>query len=389
MSQGAKIFQNLALLQAFTTDFKKWENDSKKNIHLREKTFTTILRENSFIKMKIKPDEIWADDHQVILDVRTPAEFAKGHIPTAKNFPLFSDEERKVVGTIYKKQSPEEAMVKGLEFVGPKMSGFVTDAKKISEGKKMLVHCWRGGKRSGSLGWLLKMAGQDVSTLVGGYKAYRNLAAQQFGERKLNVRILSGKTGCGKTEILHALRDQGEQIIDLEGLANHKGSAFGSLGEKDQPTTEQFENNLYEAFRHIDPERIVWVENENRLVGRVYIPEGFWKQMKAAPLINLERPVEERVDIIMHHYGEASMEGLKASFGKIKKRLGGQNYQAALAALDEKDLPTAIKIALYYYDKAYQYYLDKNEAPQQEKLVVENTTNAEIAKQIINWSLKK
>ena len=102
--------------------------------------------------------------------------------------------------------------------------------------------------------------------------------------------------------------------------------------------------------------------------------------MKAAPLINLERPIEERVDIIMNHYGEAPIEGLKAAFDKIKKRLGGQNYQAALAALDEKDLPTAIKIALYYYDKAYQYYLDKNEAPQQEKLVVEKKTNTEIEK---------
>jgi tRNA 2-selenouridine synthase len=336
--------------------------------------------------MKIQPAKIWTDESQVILDVRTPAEFAKGHIPNALNFPLFSDEERKVVGTIYKQKSAEEALVKGLEFVGPKMSGFVTDVEQLTLGKKMLIHCWRGGKRSESLSWLLKLAVNKVSTLSGGYKAYRNFAAQDFLEKQLKMKILSGKTGCGKTEILHALREQGEQVIDLEGLANHKGSAFGALGEQEQPTTEQFENNLYEAFRQIDPERTVWVENENRLVGKVFIPEGFWKQMKASPLINLERPISERVDIIMRHYGDFSTEGLKTAFGKIKKRLGGQNYQAAILALNENDLKTAIKIALYYYDKAYQYYLDKNESPNQEKLAVENITNQVIAEQVVAWS---
>ncbi|MFT4759299.1 MAG: tRNA 2-selenouridine synthase [Paraglaciecola sp.] len=347
---------------------------------------TTIIQKNSFTAMKIKPTEIWTNKNQVILDVRTPAEFAKGHIPNALNFPLFSDEERKIVGTIYKQQSAEEALLKGLEFVGPKMSGFVTDSEKLALGKKMLIHCWRGGKRSESLSWLLNLAGKEVSTLSGGYKSYRNFAVQDFFEKQLKIKILSGKTGCGKTEILHTLREQGHQIIDLEGLANHKGSAFGALGEEQQPTTEQFENNLYEVFRHINPERTVWVENENRLVGRVFIPEGFWKQMKAAPLINLERPVSERVNIIMRHYGDFSTEGLKNAFGNIKKRLGGQNYKAALLALEEKDLEAAIKIALYYYDKAYQHYLDKNEAPQVERLVVENITNDVIAKQLVAWS---
>lgn len=343
--------------------------------------------------MRITPAKIWANENQVILDVRTPAEFAKGHIPNALNFPLFSDEERIVVGTIYKQKSAEEALVKGLEFVGPKMSSFVTSVEELALGKEMLIHCWRGGKRSESLSWLLKLAGKKVFTLDGGYKAYRNFGAQEFSKKQLKIKILSGKTGCGKTEILYALQEQGEQIIDLEGLANHKGSAFGGLGEEEQPSTEQFENNLYEAFRHLDPERTVWVENENRLVGKVFIPEGFWEQMKAAPLINLERPISERIEVIMRHYGDFSTEELKAAFDRIKKRLGGLNHQAALLALDEKDLEAAIKIALYYYDKAYQHYLDKNKSLEEgrlvvEQLVVENETNAEIAEKLVAWSLQ-
>lgn len=336
--------------------------------------------------MQIKPAAIWASDDQVIMDVRTPAEFAKGHIPNAINFPLFSDAEHRVVGTIYKQRGGAEALVKGLEFVGPKMSGFVTSAEQLALGRKILIHCWRGGKRSESMSWLLKFADQKVATLSGGYKAYRNFATESFLERSLKIRLLGGNTGCGKTEILQVLRSQGEQIIDLEGLANHKGSAFGALGEQTQPTTEQFENNLYETFRYIDPERSVWVENESRTIGSVSIPDGFWKQMKTAPLINLERPVSERVETIMRHYGNFSGEELKEAFSNIKKRLGGKNYQAAVLALDEKDLETAIEIALFYYDKAYQYFLAKSGCINQENLIVKNTTNEAIAEQLIAWS---
>ncbi len=336
--------------------------------------------------MKIDIAELWSAEEQLLLDVRTPAEFAQGHIPGAVNFPLFTDEERVAVGTLYKKVSPQEALLKGLEKVGPKMSGFVREAMSLADGKRIVLHCWRGGKRSESMGWLLGLAGLPVATIKGGYKAYRSFILKAFQDQILKMRILGGKTGSGKTEILIALREKGAQVIDLEALAHHKGSAFGALGETPQPSVEQFENNLYEVFRQTKHNEPVWVENENRLIGKVFLPEGFWKQMKMAPLFQLERSLAQRKAIILAQYGDYPIAAIQQSFEKIKKRLGGQNMQLATAALERNDLAEAIEIALYYYDKAYQYYLDKNTAPSIQKLKVGAADNAQIADQLIQLS---
>ncbi|MEL6923016.1 MAG: tRNA 2-selenouridine(34) synthase MnmH [Bacteroidota bacterium] len=320
-----------------------------------------------------------------MFDVRTPAEYVKGHIPAALNLPLFSNEERVVIGTIYKQSSPEKAMLKGLEFVGPKMRYFVETAAEMADGKTMAVHCWRGGKRSQSMAWLLNMSGHDVVTLRGGYKTYRNYVLRQFAERPLKIVVLGGRTGCGKTRILHALREAGEQVIDLEGIANHKGSAFGWIGEQHQPTVEHFENLLFEAFRQIDPNRRVWVENESKGVGRCYVPDGFWMQMKNAPLINIEFPFAERLDHLVEVYCNESVEDLFTSFQKIKKRLGGQNLKEAEAALHERDFKTAGAIALRYYDKTYQYNLEKSKAPEIHMLPLEKIEPTDNARQLIDF----
>lgn len=295
-----------------------------------------------------------------LFDVRTPAEFSKGHIPNAFNLALFSNEERVIVGTIYKKENPKQAMLKGLEFVGPKMRLLVEEVEKKARNKTVAVHCWRGGKRSGSVGWLLGMAGFEVKTIMGGYKAYRNFVLDQFYQQKLDILVLGGKTGCGKTKILHALKEQGEQIIDLEGLAHHKGSAFGFIGEAPAPTVEQFENNLFEVITTLDPSRRIWVENESKRIGRVSIPDGFWEQMKAAPLLNMSLPFEVRLEVSIENYSTEVKGDLENAFHNIKKRLGGQNYQRALAYLAVDDLKSAGGIALKYYDKQYQYMLEKN-----------------------------
>jgi len=327
--------------------------------------------------------------HRTLFDVRTPAEYEKGHIPFALNLPLFSDEERVVVGTIYKQESPKAAMLKGLEYVGPKMRDFVEEASAKCNDKPMAVHCWRGGKRSQSMAWLLNTAGNDVITLKGGYKAYRNYLLSQFAERHLSIITLGGRTGCGKTNILHALKEAGEQVIDLEGLANHKGSSFGWIGENDQPSVEHFENLLFDAFRQIDPNRRVWVENESRGVGSCYIPAGFWGQMKAAPLINIELPFEERVNHLVKGYSEAPLEDLLASFQRIKKRLGGQNLTAAEEALEQGDFAKAGAIALHYYDKTYQYNLEKNKAPQIHMLSLNKIQPASNAQTLIEYCEQK
>ena len=292
----------------------------------------------------------------VLFDVRTPAEYEKGHIPGALNLPLFTNEERAVVGTTYKQVGSYDAFLQGLDYVGPRMRFFVEETKRKAPSGKVAVHCWRGGQRSSSMGWLLDLAGMDVQVLTGGYKAYRNYVLEQFAACTPPLIIVGGPTGSGKTDIIHALEKLGEQVIDLEGLAHHKGSAFGALGEEDQPSVEQFENNLFGVFRGLDHRRRIWLENESRPIGRVYIPDPFWEQMVKAPLLAVEVPLEARVKRLVDMYAGFSADELKDSFERIRKRLGGQHYNTAIEALDAGDFAEAARIALVYYDKAYNHH---------------------------------
>lgn len=320
-----------------------------------------------------------------LIDVRTPAEFAKGHIPGAFNLPLFTDEERAVVGTAYKQESPEEALLKGLDFVGPKMRAFVERTEQIAKDRKVVIHCWRGGRRSESMGWLLQLAGFDVWTIKGGYKAYRNHILRSFEEPSLPLIVLGGYTGSGKTDVLKALASRGEQVIDLEGLANHKGSAFGALGEDGQPSVEQFENNLYEAFRACDPGRRVWVEDESQSIGRVYIPVGFWRQMRQSPVFFLDIPREERIRYLIESYARFPKEELAMSFTRIRKRLGGQHLQSALAAVDAGDAAGAAEIGLQYYDKAYRFGLSKRNRDQIHPFEIARINPEKIADRLLQF----
>ena len=200
------------------------------------------------------PVEEFLDKAQTlpIIDVRSPGEYQHAHIPGAISIPLFDNDERAQVGTKYKNAGKDSAVLLGLSLVGPKLADFVKQSKKLNpQGKEVLVHCWRGGMRSSSFAWLLDTAGLTASTLVGGYKAYRNTVLSAFSEPH-NLIILGGKTGSGKTDILKELARQGEQIIDLEGLANHKGSTYGAIGQAPQPATEQFENLVHQQWRQLD-----------------------------------------------------------------------------------------------------------------------------------------
>lgn len=335
--------------------------------------------------MKLAPQQfLLLKDEVPVLDVRSPGEYAHGHIPGVISFPLFSDEERAVVGTAYKQQGRDIAFELGLRFVGPKMEDFVKSARKIARDGRLGVHCWRGGQRSGAMAWLLRQAGLDVQTLDGGYKAYRQCVLEGFGEADLQIVIVGGSTGSGKTKILHALKNAGEQIIDLEGIAHHKGSAFGFIGELPQPTVEQFENNLYEAIRNTSPARKVWLENESRSIGRVYIPDAFWAKMKKAPLMNVRIPLEARVNNLLEDYVLTDKADLEIAFRRIEKKLGGLKLKQAIEFLEQDEYEPAARIALEYYDKTYQYGLETNPSPDIRMLEFDHGDPVKIAEALIS-----
>ncbi len=291
--------------------------------------------------------------HAPILDVRSPGEFAHGHIPGAHSLPLFTDAERAVVGTLYKQQGRDAAVLEGLRIVGPKLAGLVEQARVLAPHGTVRVHCWRGGERSGSVAWLLDKAGfTAVHTLRGGYKAFRNHVLASF-QPPLALKVLGGYTGTGKTELLGHLRNSGEQVIDLEALAHHKGSSFGALGEEPQPTTEHFENLLWHETTKVDRARAVWVEDESLMIGRCKIPEAFYDSMRSAMLYFVEMPQAQRAERLVKDYGKYPPEQLAEAVKRIEKRLGPQHCKAALQALEAGDLKTVATISLTYYDKAY------------------------------------
>jgi tRNA 2-selenouridine synthase len=238
------------------------------------------------------------DPDFVLLDVRSPGEYSRGHIPGAISFPLFSDEERAVVGTIYKQQGKDEAVLEGLRIVGPKMAGFVEEAARLSPNKKVMLQCWRGGMRSASVAWLLQQAGFETRLIKGGYKSYRN-EIHHYLNQAFPFIVITGPTGSKKTKILQALRDKGEQVIDLEALANHKGSAFGALGMAPQPSIEQFENLLHVELLAMDFSRRIWIEDESRKIGTVVVHEPFWKHIKSVPVLLVNLSIQERIQFII------------------------------------------------------------------------------------------
>lgn len=295
-----------------------------------------------------------------IIDVRSPKEYEAAHIPGAINIPIFDNEERKQVGIRYKQAGRDYAVQLGLEYVGPKMADFAKQARKLAKNKELLVHCWRGGMRSGSMAWLFEMIGLQVSLLEGGYRAYRQYIRAQF-DRPIPIYILGGYTGSGKTEILYELQKQGEQIIDLEGLAHHKGSAFGTIGQEPQPSNEQFENNLAYEWMKLDFSRPVWIEDESVTMGRCGIPQNLFKKMRDTEVFKIVIPKSIREERLVKEYANGDMEGLRNALERIYKKLGGLRAKQALEALDKSDFLQVADITLDYYDKAYGFGISKRD----------------------------
>lgn len=293
-----------------------------------------------------------------LIDVRTPKEFEQAHIPEAYNIPLFSNDERAIVGKIYKKEGKEKAVFTGLNIVGKRLTQYIRKVQDITNSKEILLYCWRGGMRSSSLAWLLETIDFKSYTLKGGYQSYRRFLHNSLA-KKSKIVILGGMTGSGKTEILIELQKLQEQVIDLENLANHKGSAFGSIGENKQPSTEQFENYIFEEWNKFDLSKPIWIEDESHLVGKDFISEELWKQMRIANVIKIEVPDEQRIKRLVKNYTVEDKEALINSIEKIRRKLGGQNAKIAITEVENNNFDKAVSIILEYYDKAYLYGLSK------------------------------
>jgi tRNA 2-selenouridine synthase len=316
-----------------------------------------------------------------IIDVRTPAEFVQGHIPGAVNVPLFSNEERAVVGTIYKHEGRQAAILKGLEFVGPKMADIVSKAQELAKNNTVCVHCWRGGMRSGSVAWLLRMYGLNVHTLQGGYKKFRQLVLSG-STIVAEIKILGGRTGSGKTIVLQHLAEMGQAIIDIEKLAHHKGSAFGGFGQV-QLTQEQFENNLFMAVEDTRHAKTVWLEDESRLLGTKAIPLPIWEKMRLAEVIYIDIPFEARAKKLLLEYGPLPKEQLEEAITRISRRMGPEQSGHALFALHAGDLEEVCRLCLEYYDKGYDHGLKKREGLKLKKFTFTTEQPRQIAEYLI------
>ncbi|WP_018612009.1 tRNA 2-selenouridine(34) synthase MnmH [Segetibacter koreensis] len=327
-----------------------------------------------------------------VLDVRSPGEYEHAHIPGAYSLPLFSDEERKVVGTAYKQESKQKAIKKGLQYFGVKMVQMVDEAERIFESHKakkaseqsrekaVIIHCWRGGMRSAGAAWLLDLYGFKVYTIIGGYKSFRRWCAGQFNIQ-YPFKIIGGYTGSGKTETLKALALQGSAVIDLEALAHHKGSAFGHLGENTPPSQEMFENKLAIALSANASAGSIWLEDESQRIGSVSIPNNLYSYIQTRPVYFLEIPFEERLKYIVNTYGRFEKVKLAESITRITKRLGGLETKTALELLEAGNVSDCFKILLKYYDKYYLKCLEqkKNKVLFIKKIPLESTHPGENA----------
>ncbi|OAQ42121.1 tRNA 2-selenouridine(34) synthase MnmH [Pedobacter psychrophilus] len=323
----------------------------------------------------------------LVIDVRTPLEFVQGHIPDAINIPIFTNEERVLVGTTYKQKGKQPAILLGFELTGNKWSDFIREVEKLADNKKILVHCWRGGMRSGAMAWAFGLYGFEVSTLKGGYKAFRKANIESFSD-SYQFKILSGFTGSAKTEILNEMKTMGEQVIDLESLAQHQGSSFGSMGRMTQPSQEQFENLFGMELQKMDVSKRIWLEDESVTIGKRVIPKSIWDQMRNSDVIKIEISKEERVDFLNKNYGSLDKEFLKDAVLGIAKRLGPLETKLTLQAIDENRMKDFINQVLVYYDKTYIKGLSNRNQELIKTLEFKRIEPKENAKSIISFTNK-
>ncbi|MBC8018879.1 MAG: tRNA 2-selenouridine(34) synthase MnmH [Verrucomicrobia bacterium] len=292
-----------------------------------------------------------------IIDVRTPLEFAEDHLPGAINVPLLNNEERVEVGTIHKQVGPQQARQRGLELTCGRFGAMVAEIAAHAAGRPIVVYCWRGGLRSLSMAILLEMSGYQVAQLRGGYKAFRGQVISFFEDFKpaAPLIVLHGMTGTGKTTFINGLNQSSWTSIDLEGLACHRGSAFGEVGLYQTLSQKRFETQLWNAFQRAPVERPIILEGESPRIGRIALPGNLYEVMAASCKIWCVASLETRVKRLAVEYAhEEYREAMAEALERIKKKLGGQRYaelSGLLAAWDIEGLGRGL--IEYYYDKLY------------------------------------
>lgn len=298
--------------------------------------------------------------YDAIIDARTPAEFALDHIPGAINCPVLSNEERVTIGTIYKQVSPFEAKRLGAAMVSANLARHLRETFSDKPANwKPLVYCWRGGLRSGSMVTWLRLVGWDAQQLAGGYKAFRGHVIEQLEALvpQLQLRVLCGATGSAKTRVLHALQEQGAQVLDLEGLAQHKGSLLGGLPGIEQPSQKHFDTLLHAQMARLDLSRPVFVEGESPKIGRVALPLTLVEHMRQAPVVEVQATPEARLAFLLRDYaylGDDAPE-LAHKLGYLKELQGKERVerwqQWALAG----ELPLLFEeLMRLHYDPQYE-----------------------------------
>ncbi len=321
-----------------------------------------------------------------LIDVRSPSEFEKGHIPGAFNIPLFSNEERTKVGTVFTQESKEKAITLAYEFVTPKLDSFIQRSGEIAKDKSAVIHCWRGGMRSHAFAEHLESNGfSELFFIAGGYKAFRNYVMNAYNE-EVRLNILGGYTGSGKTQILKQLKEDGLQVIDLENIANHKGSVFGGIGNSPQPGVEQFENNLYWQWKEMDLSKPVWLEDESLNIGHVQIPKMLYQKMNEAVVFFLDIPKEERANFLVSDYSVCEKSQLASAIQIIKKRIGDLNTRKSLEWIECGNYYEVAMTVLSYYDKSYLQVLEGRDQKMVFPIKLCNTNHKENAKIIMEFA---
>lgn len=310
----------------------------------------------------IRVEEAVALDNPIFVDMRSPVEYTVGHVPGAINIPLFTDEERAQVGTIYKQVSVEEAKHLGLTFASAKLPHIVGQIRDLNSSKRsVIVYCWRGGMRSKSVVNILEMMGIPAAQLLGGYKAYRQYVLDSL--KKIEVKplvvVVCGSTGTGKTTILKQLANHNIPIIDLERLANHRGSVFGQIGLGSSATAQNFDADLLKELERLNNQPYIVVECESKRIGNVYLPDCLFNAMKQGKKLLVFTDVETRVDRLIEEYLDTytdNTDAIASSIESLRKRLGNKKTDNLLEEFKQGQIREVVRTLLVdYYDPIYGY----------------------------------